>query len=103
MDPGGGPFDTCAHCQTVVPCTVKTIPKEFAMLMSAVAPVPCPAPPPHAAGGRRGRLAWGDAGTGRCGDLMVVWLERPQQERSANGTLISARGDLAYALEAQRP
>lgn len=36
-------------------------------------------------------------------DPMVVWLERPQDGRSASGTLISARGDLAYALEAQRP
>lgn len=36
-------------------------------------------------------------------DPMVVWLERPQRGRSAKGTLISARGDLAYALEAQRP
>lgn len=36
-------------------------------------------------------------------DPMVVWLERPQQGRSASGTLISARGDLAYALEAHRP
>lgn len=37
------------------------------------------------------------------GDPMVVWLERPQQGRSATGTLISARGDLAYTLQAQRP
>ncbi|MBU0747315.1 MAG: hypothetical protein KKB95_09750 [Gammaproteobacteria bacterium] len=36
-------------------------------------------------------------------DPMVVWLERPQEGRSARGTLISARGDLAYTLEAQRP
>lgn len=36
-------------------------------------------------------------------DPMVVWLERPQQGRPARGTLISARGDLAYTLEAQRP
>lgn len=36
-------------------------------------------------------------------DPMVVWLERPQQGRSAAGTLISAKGDLAYVLQAQRP
>lgn len=36
-------------------------------------------------------------------DPMVVWLERPQQGRTASGTLISVRGALAYALESQRP
>lgn len=35
-------------------------------------------------------------------DPMVVWLERPRDGRSAKGTLISARGDLAYMLEAQK-
>ena len=36
-------------------------------------------------------------------DPMVVWLQRPEQGRSVSGTLISARGDLAYTLQAQRP
>lgn len=36
-------------------------------------------------------------------DPMVIWLKRPQQGRSTSGTLISAKGDLAYTLAAQRP
>lgn len=36
-------------------------------------------------------------------DPMVVWLERPQQGRAGSGTLISAKGDLAYTLAVQRP
>ena len=36
-------------------------------------------------------------------DPFVVWLERPEQGRSAQGTLLSARGDLHYRLQAQRP
>lgn len=35
-------------------------------------------------------------------DPMVIWLERPQDGRSRGGTLISARGDLAYLLDADR-
>lgn len=35
-------------------------------------------------------------------DPFVVWLERPIRGRSATGTLISARGDLHYRLQAQR-
>lgn len=36
-------------------------------------------------------------------DPMVVWLERPRQGRSGSGTLISAKGDLAYTLAVERP
>jgi hypothetical protein len=36
-------------------------------------------------------------------DPFVVWLERPDQGRSAQGSLLSARGDLQYHLQAQRP
>ena len=35
-------------------------------------------------------------------DPFVIWLERPQEGRSRGGTLISARGDLAYRLDADR-
>jgi hypothetical protein len=35
-------------------------------------------------------------------DPFVVWLERPTQGRSAQGSLLSARGDLAYRLQAQQ-
>lgn len=35
-------------------------------------------------------------------DPMVIWLERPQEGRSRGGTLISARGGLAYRLDADR-
>ena len=35
-------------------------------------------------------------------DPLVVWLERPQEGRSRGGTLISARGALAYRLDADR-
>ncbi len=33
---------------------------------------------------------------------MVIWLERPQDGRSRGGTVISARVDLAYLLDADR-
>lgn len=36
-------------------------------------------------------------------DPMVVWLERPQPGKSTSGTLISAKGDLAYTLAVERP
>lgn len=37
-------------------------------------------------------------------DPFVVWLERPDsQGRSAQGSLMSARGDLNYPLQAHRP
>ncbi|MGP1628731.1 MAG: hypothetical protein ACTS5V_02220 [Giesbergeria sp.] len=35
-------------------------------------------------------------------DPFVVWLEQPQQGRSKRGSLVSARGDLAYSLYAER-
>lgn len=35
-------------------------------------------------------------------DPMVIWLERPQSGRSTPGTLISAKGDLAYTLAVER-
>ena len=35
-------------------------------------------------------------------DPMVVWLERPQSGRSTPGTLISAKGNLAYTLAVER-
>ena len=35
-------------------------------------------------------------------DPMVVWLERPQEGRSRGGTLVSAKGDLIYKLDADR-
>ena len=35
-------------------------------------------------------------------DPFVVWLERPDQGRSAQGSLLSARGDLSYRLQARR-
>ena len=36
-------------------------------------------------------------------DPMVVWLEKPQPGRSTPGTLISAKGNLAYTLAVERP
>ena len=36
-------------------------------------------------------------------DPMVVWLEKPQPGRSTPGTLISAKGNLAYNLAVERP
>lgn len=36
-------------------------------------------------------------------DPFVVWLERPHQGRSARGSLLSARGDHAYRVQAQQP
>ena len=35
-------------------------------------------------------------------DPMGVWLERPQEGRSRGGTLISAKGNLVYKLDADR-
>lgn len=35
-------------------------------------------------------------------DPMVVWLERPQPGKSTPGTLINAKGDLAYTLAVER-